>query len=96
MNVRKGMTYASVHLASVSNSNIFCSLSLCLLSDKKVSLSPLLFTGRVVPAQVDTAAAAWWRDPTVCPELQESDTLVPAADMWAMFDNVLNEEYNIF
>ena len=60
--------------------------SRCLLSNKNISLSPLLFTPSVVSAPADTAA--WWRDPTLCPELRESDTLVPAADMWAMFDNV--------
>ena len=88
------MTYASVHLAIVSN--IFCSLFNVFIVRQKTITESTFIHWKCGQGPADTAAAAWWRDPTLCPELQESDTLVPAADMWAIFDKVSNEEYNTF
>ena len=56
MNVRKGMTYASVHLASVSN--IFCSLFTMFIVRQKSFTESTFIHWKCGPGPADTAAAA--------------------------------------
>ena len=56
MNVRKGMTYASVHLAIVSN--MFCSLFTVFIVRQKFFTESTFIHWNYGPGPEDTAAAA--------------------------------------